>query len=234
MKKHLPLIIAALVLIIFIVAFSISINKITITGNSWYTSEQIESILFPNTLSRNSLYCFIKQNVSEKESIPFIQDYQIDFKSPFEVEIIVYEKSLVGYVEYMSSYMYFDKDGIVVESANERLDGIPLITGLSFGQITLNKKLPISNPNMFPQILNLTQVLSINEIRVDKIYFNSIGEASLYIGDVEVILGDSSNMNGKIAELKDMLPSIKGLHGTLYLDSYDPDDNNMMYSFKRK
>lgn len=234
MKKNIIFITAALVLIIFIAIASISINKITITGNSWYTSEQLESILFPNTLSRNSLYCFIKNNISEKESIPFIQDYQIGFKSPFEVEVIVYEKSLVGYVEYMSSYMYFDKDGIVVESANEKLDGIPLITGLSFGQITLNRPLPISNKDMFPQILNLTQVLSVNEIKVDRIYFNSSGEATLYIGAVEVILGDSSNMNGKISELKDMLPSIKTLSGTLYLDSYDPDDTNMMYSFKRK
>ena len=31
------------------------------------------------------------------------------------MEVIIYEKSVVGYVSYMSSYMYFDKDGIIVE-----------------------------------------------------------------------------------------------------------------------
>ena len=49
------------------------------------------------------------------------------------MEIIIYEKSIVGYVSYMSSYMYFDKDGIVVESSSSQLDGVPWVTGLDFG-----------------------------------------------------------------------------------------------------
>ena len=41
----------------------------------------------------------------------------------------------MGYVADMSSYMYFDKDGIVVESSSSQLDGVPWVTGLDFGQI---------------------------------------------------------------------------------------------------
>ena len=41
----------------------------------------------------------------------------------------VYEKSVAGYVEYMGRYMYFDQDGIVVESSETRTEGIPQVTG---------------------------------------------------------------------------------------------------------
>ena len=72
-----------------------------------------------------------------------MQRYDIDFDGPFAVSITVYEKNVVGYVDYMSSHMYFDKDGIIVESTGNRLEGIPRISGLSFGSIVLYRELPV-------------------------------------------------------------------------------------------
>ena len=45
------------------------------------------------------------------------------------MEIIVYEKSMVGYVSYMNSNLYFDKDGIIVESTSEILPGNTEVDG---------------------------------------------------------------------------------------------------------
>ena len=52
------------------------------------------------------------------------------------------------------------------------------------------------------------------------------------MGDIEVILGNSAGLNGKIAELGDMLPQVEGKSGTLYLDTYDETKTNPMYTFK--
>ena len=134
----------------------------------------------------------------------------------------------------MSSYMYFDKDGIIVESSSSRLEGIPWITGLNFGQIVLNKPLPVENQQIFEQIMNLTQVLSIYEIKADQIKYDSSGNATLIIGDIDVYLGDNKDMNGKISELHDMLPELEGMSGTLYLDTYDENNSGMWYSFIKK
>ena len=54
------------------------------------------------------------------------------------------------------------------------------------------------------------------------------------MGDIEVILGDNEGLNGKIAELSDMLPQLSGLSGTLYLDNYDESNASAMYAFKPK
>ena len=102
------------VLILLIVLVSVSITDITVTGNERYTDEQMVNILFPDRASRNPVFCYLRNRFQEHEKIPFVEDYKIVFQGPDRVEVIVYEKSVVGYVSYMSSYLYFDKDGIFV------------------------------------------------------------------------------------------------------------------------
>ena len=130
--------------------------------------------------------------------------------------------------------MYFDKDGIIVESSGEQLPGVPWITGLEFGHIVLHNPLPVANQDIFEKILNLTQVLSVSGVKVDKIHYDSYLEAELFIGDITVELGNDENLNGKITELKDILPELSGLSGTLYLDTYDENNSSPMYTFKKE
>lgn len=234
-RPHTKLWIAAAVLLVAgILFFSFNIKSVTITGVTRYTQEEMTAMLFQKRFDTNSIYCYIKDRFMDHQQIPFVEDYKLVFQGPSKVEVIVYEKSVVGYVSYMGSYMYFDKDGIIVESTNEKLDDIPLIDGLRFGQIILHKPLPVDNAAIFEEILNLTQILSTYELLVDKIQYNSIGEVTLYIGDIEVVLGDSSGINGKVGELSDMLPKLQGLAGTLYLDTYVESNGNMAYTFKKK
>lgn len=226
-------VILGVILLFVILFFAVRIKEITVTGNRQYSQEQIIDLIFDGRWSRNSAYCYYEKQFREHKSIPFIEEYKIEFESPTKVRVVVYEKSVVGYVSYMSSYMYFDKDGIIVESSDEQLEGIPWITGLEFGHIILHQPLPVANQEIFDQILNLTQVLSVNEVKVDKINYNSFQEAELYINEIRVEIGDDENLNGKITELKDILDSgeINDLAGTLYLDSYDENNSNPMYSF---
>ncbi len=230
-KKTRILIIVILLLGIGFVLLFANINTITVSGNQWYTSEQIIDFLFLENSKNNAVIAYIYNRFREKEEIPFVEDYEVIFHNLNEVEIIVYEKSIVGYVSYMSSYMYFDKDGVVVESANEKLLNVPWITGLNFGQIVLYQTLPIDNPKIFENILNLTQILSINEILVDEIFYNQGKDPILQIGEIKVVLGDDREINGKIIELKSILPELNGKKGTLYLDDYDPIEVNVMYTF---
>lgn len=226
-------VILAIVLLIGILLFATQIKEIEVTGNQHYTEEQIIDLIFDETWSKNSAYCYYENKFQEPKSIPFIEEYKVEFQSPTKVRVVVFEKSVVGYVSYMSSYMYFDKDGIIVESSVEQLPGIPWITGMEFGHIVLHQPLPVANQSIFNQILNLTQVLSVNGVRVDKINYNSFLEAELTIGDIIVELGNDDNLNGKVTELSDILPELTGLSGTLYLDSYDENNSNPMYTFKK-
>ena len=237
-KKKFKVLTAALVILLLAgLVLSMQIRTVTVTGNKYYTESQVTDMLFKDKWSRLAVVCYLKDHIKGHEKIPFVEDYRISFKNPLSVEIILYEKSIVGYVTYMSSFMYFDKDGIIVESANEQLDGIPWITGLKFGHIVLHERLPVEEPKIFDGILNLTQVLAHYGIEVDKIQYDANKDATLYLGKIEVELGDSSDIDGKISILNDILrdiPDLKNTPGILSLDTYDDTNGNLSYSFKRK
>lgn len=232
-KRRRNLVIAVIAALFFtILILFIQVTEITVTGNERYTDQQIIDLVFPGKHDRNTAYCYLKDRLRPHDQIPFVEDFEIVFNSLNQVEIIVYEKNVVGYVAYMSSYMYFDKDGIIVESTNSRVAGIPWVTGLKFGQIVLYQPLPVESNEIFREILNLTQTLSIYQIQVDKIQYNSYGEAILYLDELEIVMGSSEGLNGKIAELNDMLPQLYGRAGTLFLDTYKDMDTNTSFTFK--
>ena len=227
------LVVLAVIIVLAAGICSVNIRQVTVTGNTHYTEKEIVDMIFQKNMDWNSTYCYLQDHVKDHQQIPFVEDYKLVFRSPSDVEVIVYEKSVVGYVSYMNSRMYFDKDGIIVESTSETLPGVPKIAGLSFGHIVLHQPLPVEDISVFNEILNLTQVLSVNEVAVDEIRFNKEKEATLQIRSLKVELGSNSEMNGKLSELTDILRDYPDLSGTLYLDSYDESNANPMYRFDK-
>lgn len=224
-------------LLTVILLLSVRIRTVTVTGSTHYSQEQIEDMLFGGSWGKNPVYAYVSYRFKPRKAIPFVEDYKMVFHSPFHVEVILYEKSIVGYVSYMSSYMYFDRDGIIVESSPDKLPDVPLVTGLEFGHIVLYQPLPVENPKIFEEILNLTQQLSLYEIQVDKIRFAQDGKASLIIGQMEVILGGNNDLDGKISTLNDILtaqPQLQDIRGVLELENYTESNSKAGITFKRK
>ena len=83
-------------------------------------------------------------------------------------------------------------------------------------------------------MLDITQVLVGYGITVDRITISSDNNITLYMDNIEVYLGDSSELNGKINELKDIWGKIKDLSGILYLDNYNPIRDDTTYTFRKR
>ncbi len=226
--------VVVLLLLIAILLASVRIRHFSVVGNTQYSSEEIVSMIFSDSWDTNSVWCFVKDKTKPHKELPFVQRYDIDFDGPFTVNITVYEKNVVGYVDYMSSHMYFDKDGIIVESTGNRLEGIPRITGLSFGSIVLYKALPVENKDVFNNILNLTGALRTYDIDCEEIQYDSLLNATLRIGDISVRLGSNKDMEMKISTLHDILPHLSGRTGELTLSDYSETSDHESYIFKEK
>ena len=188
-KKHIWITAAALlVAAAFFVGLSLlQINTIHVSGNRQYTAEQIEASIFDSRLSRNPVFCYLQYRFRPHKSIPFVQDYKLVFRSPSDVEVIVYEKSVVGYVSYMNSRMYFDKDGIIVESTSETLPGVPKIAGLSFGHIVLHQPLPVEDISVFNEILTDEDVLIENlpDVRDINVFLEAVSEIGAMVDRID-------------------------------------------------
>ncbi len=228
--------ILAVVLLIATVTAGVRLTDITVKGSTRYSPEEVESMVFSGYFDRNTLWCIIKDRFVPHKELPFVSDYDIQLTGPFSADLVVYEKSIIGYVRYMSSNMYFDKDGIVVESSSKDIEEVPEITGLSFGHIVLNKKLPVSDSRLFSEIMNLTQQLDYYGINASKIDFESSGNITVFINDgsIEVKMGSGDNIDSKISVLNDMLPKLQGLSGVLHIENYSDDDDGGIYTFEKK
>lgn len=207
------------------------VENVYVEGNVHYTQDEIESFVMNGRLGDNSLYLSLKYKNKDITDIPFVDVMNVDILAPDTIKITVYEKALAGYVAYMDNYMYFDKDGYVVESSNVKTVGVPQITGLSFDHVILGEPLVTDNTEIFSKILNLTKLLNKYDILSDKIYFHSNGEITVYFGDVKVNLGsEDKTLEDKIMLLPVFLPDLEGKSGTLQMESYD--ENGGKYTFK--
>lgn len=206
------------------------VENITVDGNVHYTDDEIIEMVMTDRLSYNSLYLSLKYRNKEIKNIPFIETMNVRVVAPDTVAIMVYEKTVAGYVEYMGRYMYFDREGIVVESSMTRTEGIPQVTGVTFDHVVLYDPLPVENQEIFQDILTITQMLAKYEITTDKIYFNDSYEITLYFGGVRARLGQD-NLEEKIMRLKYILPRMEGESGVLQMENYSEERENV--TFKR-
>lgn len=223
-----------LFLLMILLLISTRVNKISILGNQQYSEEELKKQIFSEDLDYNSAYAFAKDKLRPHKTLPFVERYELHWKSPLSLELIVYEKNMVGYVEYMSSNLYFDGDGIVVESTKKKLPGIPKITGLKFSKVSLYKTLPVEDKAVFQDILNLSSALKVENLDCDHIDYGTMSNATLYIGEIKVLLGNNEDMEQKLASLKDILPSLSGRKGTLDLSKYRGRKEKESYVFREE
>ena len=207
-----------------------TVQTVYVEGNVHYTEEEIRSIVMDGPLGDNSLYLSLKYKQKGVENIPFVDVMDVRILAPDTIKITVYEKALTGCIKYMDTYMYFDKDGYLVENSGIRTEGVPQITGLSFDYMVLGEQLPVQNEEIFEQILNITKLLSKYHLTTDKIHFQESGEITLYFDRIKVMLGkDSDSLEDKFMRLPEFLDNLQGKSGILQMDSAE---SNGKYTFK--
>ncbi len=230
LRQHRSLLIIAMLVLIVSVGLWIgyqyiiknyTVTKIYVDGNIHYTNEQIMNIVMEGKYGNNSLFLSWKYKEKSIEGIPFIEKMDVRILEKDTIRINVYEKAIAGYVEYMGNYLYFDKDGIVVESSQQTTPGIPQVTGLEFGYAVIHEKLPVKNEEVFAKILNMTQLLTKYSVDADKIYFSANDEITLYFDEVKVFIGNDYHIDEKVMELQNILPKLEGKSGTLRMENYD-------------
>ena len=106
-----------------------TVTTVYVEGNVHYTNEEIIERVMEGRYGDNSLLLSMKYKDKSIVGVPFVEKMDVSVLDPHTIKIEVYEKAIAGYVEYLERYMYFDKDGIVVESSQEKTAGVPLVTG---------------------------------------------------------------------------------------------------------
>ena len=216
---------------VFIVMNVFTVENVVVEGNELYSSTQIENMVLNDEYSWNSLYVDLKYRFVDIGEVPFVDTMEVSLDNPHTVHIKVYEKGMLGYL-YINSIgqnAYFDKDGFVVETSTEVIDGVPKITGISCEEVVLYEKLQLENSDILRDLLNLTQTLKEYNLLPDEIQYDSNMEPVLYYGTIQVKIGSEDNLSQKVVRLSIILPQLDGLSGTLHLETWTPETTDIIW-----
>ena len=235
-RRRIGICIFLVVLMLFALAALIvvkvfTVQNVVVEGNSLYSADQIKNMVLDDDYSWNSLYVDLKYRFVDIGEVPFVDTMEVSLDNPHTVHIKVYEKGMLGYL-YINSIgqnAYFDKDGFVVETSTEVIDGVPKITGISCEEVVLYEKLQLENSDILRDLLNLTQTLKKYNLLPDEIQYDSNMEPVLYYGTIQVKIGSEDNLSQKVVRLSIILPQLDGLSGTLHLETWTPETTDIIW-----
>ena len=228
--KKLIVVLAALA-VLFILGLSFAgvfrVRQVTVTGNAYYTKEEVVDLLLDEGSLQNTLLVYLRYKYQEHPEIPFIDDFEVIMDSWQSLKIRVYEKKMVGDVRYLGQVVDVEKDGIGVERSTQELKGIPQISGVTFDSLAIHQPLSVEDPTIFDTILSITKLLTKYDLDPDEIRFGAGGELFLQLGDVKVALGTGENLDEKISRLKQLEGDLKDKSGTLHMENYTDETTHI-------
>ncbi len=232
MKRRIILI-GILVVFLMLIGYlsTFHLKSIEVNGCVMSSSDEVKEKIMNNLKISNTVVMYIQNKIHPVNDIPFVVKYDINYKNKNDVVVTVYEKATAGCIEYMEKYIYIDKDGVVLETSDDRKKNVPYIEGLKITNWTLGKKLPAVNKAKFGTILEITQLINKYKVNIDGIEFTRYGELELQKGGVTIELGDGTNLPFQIMNLENILDEVDGENGVLDMKNYSSE--NLEISFKK-
>lgn len=216
---------------VYVVMNVFTVEKVVVEGNELYSDEQIKSLVLNDEYSWNSLYVDLKYHFLDVGEVPFVDTMEVSLDDPHTLRISVYEKGILGYL-YISSIgqnAYFDKDGFVVETSTDTIEGVPKISGVECNEVVLYEQLPLENGKVLKKLLTLTQTLNKYGLLPEEIHYDSSLNPTLTYGTISVVLGDETYLTQKVVRISSILPQLAGLNGTLHLETWTPDTTDIIF-----
>jgi len=237
-KKIQILAVTGFVLVLLLVLFFVlcSVKSVAVKGSQYYSEEDIKKKLMTEPTDGNAVLFWLRYHTGQGNDVPFIQQVDIELKSMSSVEITVYEKRMTGCIRNMGEYVYFDKDGTVMEVSKDKLDGITLFTGLAASSYTLYSQLKVENTDIFRTILSLSQLIERYALAIDKVHIANQSGVTMYSGKVTIELGEQQMYDEAVAELNHMLPKVLELNqkGTIDMKGFKAGQATIIFKPEEK
>ncbi len=231
--KRFFIVIGVLIVLVLGLYYGFHIDTIEIEGESVYSDEEIEKSVFSRRFSDNELVFKLYNKLYGVNKLPFIEDIDVKYVNRSSVLLHVYEKKISGCIKYMGQYVYFDKDGIVLQSLSEHKDGVPMVTGIKFGDFSIGEAFSVKDEKLFSKIMNISQLISHYKIDVSRIHSSADG-IILYSGKIRVYLGKKDMYDDQLAALSSVLKTTKkkNLKGSIDMSDYNSGDKIVLKTSK--
>ena len=233
MRKLLKIVISLFCIIFLVILIlNVKIKNVDIVGNEKVSDVEIARHIFENNYDNISLIFYFKDKFGSKKKIPLVSKYDVEWLTPFSIIIRVTENPIIGFIRRDIKNVYFDKNGNICEVSDKRKDGVIEVIGVSFRNYEVGDKIDLYNEKLLNAILNISSFIREKKLPAELIEIKSEEDIHVYLGNIEVKMGNIKNMEIKLQTLNDVYPKIVELSGVLDLSDAKENMLDEQYIFK--
>ena len=213
-------VIAGLVLagIIFFFAY-FHVTHVEVVESNHYSEDEIREMVLTGPLASNSVLAPLLYSKDNVTGIAFVEKFDVTRIDHKTIAVSVKETEAVGCIPYLDCYVYFDREGIMIDSSVERDDIIPYFDGIQVSHVVKGEKLPMEGDTILNTAVSLARIFEKNDSIPDNISFDENHQITLQYGDIRVELGQDQYLEDKMEKVLAILPLLKGKKGILHLEN---------------
>lgn len=216
-----------IIILLIIVSFAatmillnvLRVKKITIEGNVHNSRQEVLDMVGFD--ENSTIFQVLLKNVKKVENISYVALLEVEHIDLRTIRIRVYEKEIIGYVEYMGKYLCLDKKGYIVDYTAKTDPKVPIIQGIELKNFKLAEPIEVSD-KVVQSIEAIYRTGLGFELLPDTVDFR-FGQGNyitLRIGAIDVRLGDVSNIEKKFDVIKQVLQELPAeTAGILYVEN---------------
>lgn len=220
------ILVAVLVVLVIIFGFKLQTIKVKFDLNQ-YTEAEVKAYFKAKKIDNTFVFWF-RNKIGKSEKIDLFEKYSVKINSPTKVTVTAYEKKFKGYIKDDKMYAYLDDTGKVLKYASEKIKSIPKITGLKYEKLVLYETIQVKDEKAFDTLLKIMTGIEEYDFKVKKIDISDNLDITLFIKDIQVQLGKTSNLKQKLSALNDMYDNVIKYKGVLNMKRVSSDGSYTM------
>jgi len=208
-RKTILLLVLCLILAsgVYFMIVSFSIQQIEVSGITTYTDSEVIHAVQSEDYVPNTLVMILENRIFGRTYLPFVEKMTMNYRKPHVLQIAVKEKLRAGVFQYMEKYVYFNEDGMAMESRNRLFEGVPVVTGIDFEKMVLGDKIPVKG-DYFQTIVLITKKISTYDLDISEIHFEGEDNITLISGDYNIYLGNRLYLEDKMSKIPSVLEAL--------------------------
>ncbi len=209
---------------IYFIYVEFSIDSIEVKGNTTYTEKEIIDSMKSQRYVGNTLVMIALNKLTGDTYLPFVEKISMSFDESHVLKLKVKERIRAGVFEYSNRNVYFDSEGIALESRKSRFEGVPVVTGVKYDKLVLGKKIPVKS-YYFETIVLITKKIATYQLDISQINFESEDDIYLVSGEFRIRIGSSQYIGEKMSKISEILKAVskKNKSGTIDMHLYTED-----------
>lgn len=186
-------------------------------------------------INETNIFAFTNETIKNRiKENSYVEEVKIERKLPNTVELYITERTVDYQTEYLTSYIYLNNQGYILEINEEEEKDILKILGLNLisGNIKEGQRLENEDLIKLDVALKITNYLKYNSVENELTQIDVTDEENYILEfnkeDKIAYIGNSSSITEKMTAVRKILEMEKGKKGKIYADE-DALKRNRVY-----